>query len=84
MALPCGRSRTDRDRATERLYIAEYLAQSRPEFAIVMYGTNDSKDSRSIDRAMANLSAVIDACAEFGTVPVLSTIPPRGYSKEVG
>jgi lysophospholipase L1-like esterase len=64
-----------------KAHIAEYLAQSRPEFAIVMYGTNDSKDSRSIDRAMANLSAVIDACAEFGTVPVLSTIPPRGYSK---
>jgi lysophospholipase L1-like esterase len=61
--------------------IAEYLAQAKPEFAIVMYGTNDSKDRGAVERAMRNLSAVIDACAQAGTVPIVATIPPRGYSK---
>ena len=30
---------------------------------------------------MQNLEAVIDKCAAFGTVPILATIPPRGYDK---
>jgi lysophospholipase L1-like esterase len=30
---------------------------------------------------MANLAAVIDSCAQNGTVPVLATIPPRGFDK---
>ena len=47
-----------------------------------MYGTNDSKSPQAVEAAMQNLSAVIDSCAEFGTVPILATIPPRGYDKE--
>jgi lysophospholipase L1-like esterase len=46
-----------------------------------MYGANDSKDRGAVERAMRNLSAVIDACAQAGTVPIVATIPPRGYSK---
>jgi hypothetical protein len=30
---------------------------------------------------MRNLTAVVDACLETGTVPILATIPPRGYDK---
>jgi hypothetical protein len=30
---------------------------------------------------MRNLGSVIDACLEFGTIPVVTTIPPRGYNK---
>jgi hypothetical protein len=30
---------------------------------------------------MRNLGAVVDACVEFGTIPVLATIPPRGFDK---
>ena len=62
--------------------IGEYLTGAKPEFAIVMYGTNDSKGAEAVKQAMENLSDVIDACVEFGTVPVLATIPPRGYSKD--
>lgn len=73
-----GQMRTDYGKAQ----IGEYLAQSKPEFAIVMYGTNDSKSVEAVKGAMENLSAVIDSCANFGTVPILATIPPRGYDKD--
>jgi lysophospholipase L1-like esterase len=63
-----------------KVRITEYLAQARPEFVIVMYGTNDSKDRWAVERAMKNLAAVIDACALGGIVPIVATIPPRGYS----
>jgi lysophospholipase L1-like esterase len=61
--------------------IGQYLAESKPEFAVVMYGTNDSKSPEAVQQAMQNLEAVIDKCAAFGTVPILATIPPRGYDK---
>ena len=59
--------------------IKAYLAGARPEFAVVMYGTNDVDRGGSVSGAMRNLGAVLDACLEFGTVPVLATIPPRGF-----
>ncbi len=72
-----GQMRTDYGKAK----IQEYLDQAKPEFAIVMYGTNDSKSAEAVKAAMENLAAVIDACEKFGTVPILATIPPRGYDK---
>jgi len=62
--------------------IEKYLTESRPEFAIVMYGTNDSKGEQAVAAAMKNMEYVIDACAKFGTVPILATIPPRGFEKD--
>jgi hypothetical protein len=61
--------------------IKKYLTDARPEFAVVMYGTNDVDRGGSISDAMRNLGVVLDACVEFGTVPVLATIPPRGFDK---
>ncbi len=62
--------------------IGQYLTEVKPEFAVVMYGTNDSKSPEAVRQAIQNLEAVIDACDAFGTVPILATIPPRGYDKE--
>jgi lysophospholipase L1-like esterase len=62
-------------------HIREYLASAAPEFALVMYGTNDSKSGRAVSGAMRNLASIVDACIERGTIPILATIPPRGYSK---
>jgi len=62
--------------------ISEYLDESKPEFAVVMYGTNDSKSPEAVAQAMENLAAVIDICAAFGTVPIFATIPPRGFDKK--
>ena len=61
--------------------IRQYLQDAKPEFAVVMYGTNDRGDVRA---SMRNLAAVIDACLAAGTVPIMATIPPRGYSKSQG
>jgi len=62
--------------------IAKELQSHRPEFAVVMWGTNDSKSAPAVKQAMENLSALIDTCADFGTVPILATIPPRGFNKD--
>jgi len=59
--------------------IDEFLKSVRPEFAVVMFGTNDSKNPQSVQGSMKNLAYVIDACAKHGTVPVVATIPPRGH-----
>jgi hypothetical protein len=72
-----GQMRTDFGKAR----IGGYLTDHRPEFAVIMYGTNDAKDPASVKAAMENLASVIDACAKAGTVPILATIPPRGYDK---
>ena len=59
--------------------IQKYLADAQPEFAVIMYGTNDVGRGIAISDSMSALSAIVDACLESGTVPVLATIPPRGY-----
>jgi lysophospholipase L1-like esterase len=61
--------------------IRQYLTEARPEFAIVMYGTNDLEYGRSVSAAMRQLALIVDACVEAGTIPVLATIPPRGFDK---
>lgn len=62
--------------------IDKFLKDHRPEFAVIMFGTNNSKEPEAVRRAMTDLEAIIDACAAAGTVPVLATIPPRGYDKD--
>jgi hypothetical protein len=48
----------------------------RPAFALVMYGTNDVERS-GVGTFRARLRRVVDTTLAAGTVPVLSTIPPR-------
>jgi hypothetical protein len=67
-----------------RDHIEEYLRDAQPEFAVVMYGTNNQKGRRDVEAAMNDLAAVVDACVVRGTVPILATIPPRGYSSGQG
>jgi hypothetical protein len=64
--------------------IGAYLRDAQPEFAVVMYGTNDDKGGRDVEAAMRSLAAIVDASIERGTVPILATIPPRGFSKSQG
>jgi hypothetical protein len=44
-----------------------------------MYGTNNSKAPRAIPPAMDDLLAVAGSCERRGAVPVIATIPPRGF-----
>ena len=59
--------------------IGKYLADARPEFAVIMYGTNDVARGEPTSASMRELAAIVDACLQFGTIPVLATIPPRGF-----
>jgi lysophospholipase L1-like esterase len=48
----------------------------------ILYGTNNNKDERCLPQAMEDLVAVVQACEANGTVAVLGTIPPRGWTPE--
>ena len=62
-----------------RKRIGRELREVNPEFCLILYGTNNSKAARAIPPAMEDLKAVADACAAHGTVPIIGTIPPRGF-----
>ncbi len=59
--------------------IAEILKKDNPEFMCILFGTNNSKAEKNLGPAMEDLSAIVKACEENGTVPLLGTIPPRGF-----
>jgi lysophospholipase L1-like esterase len=48
-------------------------------FAIVMYGTNDMQRS-NLSAYTTNMNTIVDTIEARGTVPILSTIPPRSDS----
>ncbi len=62
--------------------IAKDLSGAKPEFAVIMWGTNNAKSEQAVQAGMQDMSALIDTCVEFGTVPIVATIPPRGFSKD--
>ena len=62
-----------------RKRIDQDLAAVNPEFCLIMYGTNNSKAATALPPAMDDLLAVARSCATRGTVPVIATIPPRGF-----
>jgi len=64
-----GRKRADQD-----------LAEVNPEFCLILYGTNNSKAPNAIPPAMDDLVAIAASCEKHGTVPIVATIPPRGFS----
>ncbi len=56
--------------------VGDWLERLEPEVALVMFGTNDLRDSGS-DEYRARLRSVVRRCLDRGTVVILSTIPPR-------
>jgi lysophospholipase L1-like esterase len=62
--------------------VAEILNQDNPEFMFILYGTNNNKREDQLPAAMDDLAAIAQACEQHGTVPVLGTIPPRGWTPE--
>jgi lysophospholipase L1-like esterase len=59
--------------------LVQELNYTHPMFAIVMYGTNDMQRS-NLSTYTANMNTIVDTIESFGTVPILSTIPPRNDS----
>jgi lysophospholipase L1-like esterase len=62
--------------------VEEILKLDNPEFMFILYGTNNNKRDDQLPQAMEDLVAIARACEEHGTVPVLGTIPPRGWTPE--
>ncbi|QPC84504.1 SH3 domain-containing protein [Phototrophicus methaneseepsis] len=53
---------------------------SRPTVALIMFGSNDLS-RLSLDQYAANLDQIVQLTISNGTIPVLTTIPPRnGYN----
>jgi hypothetical protein len=63
-----------------RTVIARDLKEVNPEFCLILYGTNNAKNQSAIVVAMADIVAIAKACKDHGTVPIVATIPPRGFT----
>ncbi|MBY0228795.1 MAG: SGNH/GDSL hydrolase family protein [Gemmataceae bacterium] len=56
--------------------VAKWLKKLNPETAVIMFGTNDLT-SVPLEEYEKKLRAVAKRCLDNGTVPILTTIPPR-------
>jgi lysophospholipase L1-like esterase len=67
------------DQAPPARNIDHWLGKLKPELAVVMWGTNDL-GPMDVATYTNNMRQVIQAIKNYGTVPLLTTIPPRvGY-----
>ena len=55
------------------------LKAVNPEFCLILLGTNNSKSDKALPLAMADIKAMVTSCERRGTVPIVATIPPRGF-----
>lgn len=69
-----------------RTVIATDIKEVNPEFCLILYGTNNPKSNglfgwgSTINAAMEDMLTMAKACEDNGTVPVIATIPPRGFT----
>jgi lysophospholipase L1-like esterase len=60
------------------------LERNKPEVAIVMIGTNDSRGNKLRPTYAEELAKIVELCRAAHCIPILSTIPPmRGCSDSV-
>jgi hypothetical protein len=62
-----------------RKVIESDLKQANPQFCLILLGTNNNKSPAALPGAMDDLMFMAKACAANGTVPIIGTIPPRGF-----
>jgi len=65
-----------------RQNVDRWLETLKPEVALILFGSNDlpDRDERGYRKS---LTEVAEACIKRGTVPMLSTLPPRsGFARE--
>ena len=56
--------------------VGTWLKKMNPEVALIMFGTNDLTAVK-LEEYEDKTRAVVRACLENGTIPILTTIPPR-------
>ncbi len=57
--------------------IQHWVTKLDPEMAVIMWGTNDCHAGTPVDTYKGRLRTVVQTCMANGTVPVITTIPPR-------
>ena len=67
--------------AWARHNVDRWLKTLNPEVALIMFGTNDLAD-RNQREYRKSFTEVVEACIRRGTVPILSTLPPRSSLAE--
>ena len=60
----------------------EVLKREKPEFAIIMIGTNDISGGKVPPSYREGLEQVVSKCLDAHCVPILNTIPPRRGREE--
>lgn len=63
-----------------RTVITSDMKEMNPEFCLILYGTNNVKDQQAIGAAMLDMLAMAKGCEDNGTVPIVATIPPSGFT----
>jgi len=54
-----------------------WLDKWTPEMAVIMWGTNDLTSGPALPGYTDNMREVVQACKAHGTIPIITTIPPR-------
>lgn len=62
-----------------KAHARENFERDMPSIALVLFGTNNRKDAKSVERAMEDLTGIVRTAEEMGIIPVLGTMPPRGF-----
>lgn len=57
--------------------LSYWLRTENPEMAVIMFGTNDIPHGISQANFVSNMRQVVQAVKANGTIPILTTIPPR-------
>jgi hypothetical protein len=60
--------------------IDDDLKAVNPEFCLILLGTNNYKSRSAVGEAMEDILAIAQACEDNGTIPIVATIPPRGFT----
>ena len=61
--------------------VDQWLKKLNPEVAVILFGTNDMSDL-NVKEFEAKLRDVVDRCLQNGTIPILTTPPPRSGRAE--
>lgn len=53
------------------------LVDHDPQIAIILLGSNDAGQNVPVERYLASMESIYMKCIENGTIPVVTTVPPR-------
>ena len=54
-----------------------WLRVDKPDFAVIMFGSNDANGSLNVTTYKNNMRTIAQACMAAGTIPILTTPPPK-------